>query len=68
MKKSLRVIAIGSIFLLCGASFFGIVSVNNDNISTGFWNIRQIAVTTTHADDDNERGDDDNRRGGGDNE
>jgi len=58
MKKTLRIITIGSIFLLCGTSFFGIVSVNNENISTEFWNIRQIAVTTTYADDDE---DDDER-------
>ena len=68
MKKSLQIITIGSIFLLCGASFFGIVSVNNDNISTGFWNIRQLTVPTTYADDDrdddndNERDDDNDDR------
>lgn len=67
MKKSLRVIVIGSIFLLCGASFFGIVSVNNDNISTGFWNVRQL-VTTTYAEDDEREGNEREGNERGDNE
>lgn len=61
MKKSLQIITIGSIFLLCGASFFGIVSVNNDNISTGFWNVRQLTVPTTYADDERDDDNDDER-------
>lgn len=52
MKKTLQIITIGSIFLFCGASFFGILSVNNENIPSGFWNIRQIVITPTYADDD----------------
>jgi uncharacterized protein with FMN-binding domain len=42
---------IGSIFLLYGTSFFGVISMKDEGITSSFWNVRQI-VTTTHADDD----------------
>ncbi|MDD5377311.1 MAG: hypothetical protein PHH16_04330 [Candidatus Gracilibacteria bacterium] len=61
MKPSLRIIAIGSIFLLCGASVFGIISLKDKGISSGFWNMRQIA-TVVYADDDRgEENEDDDR-------
>ncbi|EKD29316.1 MAG: hypothetical protein ACD_78C00445G0003 [uncultured bacterium (gcode 4)] len=67
MKTSLQIITIGSIFLLCGTSFFGIISMKDEGISSGFWNIRQLAITTTYADDDrdddrDERDDNDDDR------
>lgn len=59
MKASLQIITIGSIFLLCGTSFFGIISMKDEGISSGFWNIRQLAITTTYADDDRDDENDD---------
>lgn len=61
MKASLQIITIGSIFLLCGTSFFGIISMKDEGISSGFWNIRQLAITTTYADDDRDDENDDDR-------
>ena len=51
MKRSLKIMVIGSIFLLYGTSFFGVISMKDEGITSSFWNVRQI-VTTTHADDD----------------
>lgn len=48
MKNSPRIIVIGSIFLLCGVSLFGIISLEGEGMLSGFWNMSQ--ATTTYAD------------------
>lgn len=50
MKQSIRIIVIGSVFLLCGVSFFGFISLDQNGVSSGFWNIHSLPKI--HAEDD----------------
>lgn len=53
MKTSLKIVVIGSIFLLWGASFFGIVSLKEREVSSNFWTVQPL-VMSVYADDDEE--------------
>lgn len=61
MKTPLQIKNIGSIFLLCGVSFFGIISLKNKEIQSEFWNI-QPGIPTVFAERDDEEEDEDDEK------
>lgn len=60
MKKSLQIIIIGSTFLLYGVSYFGIISLANDRVTSSFWNIHQL-TPLAHAEREDGEIDDDRK-------